>query len=176
MTVYVKGTDTLIKGTLDTIIGIALISDIEPDGAPVYIGETDVLWDSQESKTRDGETVWISEDGEEYLTSQIERREDGDTVEAFDSWSSRAVYHWGQDAHRAADRMGISELLGLGGALGDTAPDIAALVEFPAGFMTLDPDGRYWTPCDNQQCESRDFSEVARFLWDNHARHEIAAV
>lgn len=94
----------------------------------------------------------------------------------FGAWVTGAVYHWGQDAHRRADQMGIAELLGLSGALGDTGPDIAALVEFPAGFMTLDHIGRYWTVCDQQDLTSRDFSEVARFLWENHARHELAAV
>jgi hypothetical protein len=74
MALYVKGTNTEIVGTLETILGLAYASDINDIGHPIYDGETKVYWDSQKSVLKEGERIWLDEAGTEYLQSQIERR------------------------------------------------------------------------------------------------------
>lgn len=72
---YVKGTDTRILGTLETVQGVALVQGFN-DGRPEYLGETRVYWDTQESIQRDGKVVYLCEDGEEHSIDEIEFREE----------------------------------------------------------------------------------------------------
>lgn len=73
---FVKGTDIEITGTADLIPGTALISDITPDGTPVYAGETEVWWDDQKPRTRDGKILFADEDGNTHTFDEIEKRDD----------------------------------------------------------------------------------------------------
>lgn len=47
--VYLSPHGTEIVGTLETLRGVALISDINDNGEPEYAGETDIDWNSQQS-------------------------------------------------------------------------------------------------------------------------------
>jgi hypothetical protein len=62
--------DTRITGSFERIYGVASIADFDADGEPNWEGGTDVDWDSQVTVTRNGERVWVDEDGDEYLDSE----------------------------------------------------------------------------------------------------------
>ena len=83
MTLYIKGTDTVVIGTRETLWGIANASGLSDDGKIVWSGQTDIEWNDQETVIENGLPVWIGEDGCEYRNVEVEdRREDG-TVVAF---------------------------------------------------------------------------------------------
>ena len=66
-----------ITGTLEKMTGTALTScdgfERAPDGKLEYhhIGQTDVDWDSQETDTKDGEPLFVDEDGNSWKASQL---------------------------------------------------------------------------------------------------------
>lgn len=68
--------DILIVSTRERVPGIAHISYARYgiDGALVieYSGGTDIDWDGQVTATRDGERIFIDEEGEAVLESEIE--------------------------------------------------------------------------------------------------------
>jgi len=76
MTLYVKGTDIQVVGTLETIQGVAIAFGLNEDGSPEYAGETKIWWDDQRTIIRDGERIWVDDAGTEYPQSQIESREE----------------------------------------------------------------------------------------------------
>lgn len=72
---------TRIIGTYDTIPGVALIlgairtdnGDLDPD----YVGETEVIWDGQETETDDeGFRLWVDENYKLYRTDELVWKED----------------------------------------------------------------------------------------------------
>lgn len=65
-------------GTLETLSGVALVHSVEEDGAINYSGQTDIWWDGQQTVERNGQRVWVDDEGEEYLESEIEFREVAD--------------------------------------------------------------------------------------------------
>jgi hypothetical protein len=71
---FVKGTNTEIIGTLETLSAVAYAHAIRDDGSPEYSGESRIHWDEQKTVLKDGERVWIGEDSMEYAQSQIEDR------------------------------------------------------------------------------------------------------
>lgn len=73
---FVKGTNIQIRSILEQLVGVAVISGFDEDGAPEYAGETEVCWDSQESVLRGEDRVFIGEDNLEYLESECEFREE----------------------------------------------------------------------------------------------------
>lgn len=78
---YKSPNGTAIVGTSDTIPATALINGIYDDGTPSYEGNSNVDWDSQKTKTRDGKILYIDEDGKEWTFDQlvkVEVEEDGD--------------------------------------------------------------------------------------------------
>ena len=60
-----------IIGTSDVILATAMISGISEDGEPEYYGESEVNWDSQETRERDGKILFVCEDGEEWTFDQL---------------------------------------------------------------------------------------------------------
>ncbi|ADC73109.1 hypothetical protein TK90_2622 (plasmid) [Thioalkalivibrio sp. K90mix] len=74
MELRIKGTDTLLNGTKEVIEGVALVQGIEEDGTPIYVGETQVHWNSQRTVLEDGKVIWVTEDGKEIALNpdQIE--------------------------------------------------------------------------------------------------------
>jgi hypothetical protein len=68
--------DVRMIGTSDTLLATAMISGVARDASGKltieYAGETDICYDSQETKTRNGQTVFIGSDGAEYLESECE--------------------------------------------------------------------------------------------------------
>ncbi len=78
MPLYVKGTKTEVVGTLEELRGVAYAFSLEVDGSPEYEGETKMWWDEQRTVMRDGERVWVEDDGTEHLQSQIEYRKEND--------------------------------------------------------------------------------------------------
>jgi hypothetical protein len=77
---------TEIIGTLESIPGTALLSEVtrSPDGSLelTYGGGTNVDWDNQQTvrrfnpPTKAHERVFVCEDGDEWLESQVELREE----------------------------------------------------------------------------------------------------
>ena len=72
---HLKGRNTHLRGTLETVTGVALVEGREADGYPLYTGETDVWWDEQKTVVRGGERVWVDSDGNECRESLVEWRE-----------------------------------------------------------------------------------------------------
>lgn len=83
MKAIVKATGKVITGTLEWLMGQALIHEdswtVTPGSIEFeYAGETDVWWDEQTTVTRKvdavgrRERVFIDEDGNEVLESEIE--------------------------------------------------------------------------------------------------------
>lgn len=70
-----------IIGTSDTILAVALISGIGEDGEPEYAGESDINWDSQETREREGKTLFVCADGEEWTFDQLKPGEPEDEDE-----------------------------------------------------------------------------------------------
>ena len=68
---------TLVVATLERLSGRALIEPssirADPTGGVSfdYEGTTDVFWDDQRTVTQDDERVFLDEDGEEYLESEL---------------------------------------------------------------------------------------------------------
>lgn len=63
-----------LRGTLERIPGIALVDENEArddDGDPNHAGDTDVIWDGQETVIRAGQRVWVDESGNEFLESEL---------------------------------------------------------------------------------------------------------
>ncbi len=58
---------------------------------------------------------------------------------------------------------------------GDEDGAAVALIEFEAGYLLETADGHYEAIVERDEISTRDIQEAARFLWDNHSRHEIAA-
>lgn len=73
---------TPIIGTLETITARAEISADtfarNADGSIVfeYEGETEVFWDDQETVRRNGEVIYLDEDGGEWTAAQIVLKDD----------------------------------------------------------------------------------------------------
>lgn len=90
MTLYIKGTDTIITGTLESIVGQAYLNGLEDDGSISYEGSTEVYWDDQTTATsRSGQPVWMDDDGNEHRDIEVEDRRDDGTVVAFAPWPAR---------------------------------------------------------------------------------------
>lgn len=81
MTIYVKGTNTEIRGTLERSVGVALASEfaIDEEGAVSvnYTGDTDHMWDNQQTVLDEqGRPIFCGADGNTYTVDQIENRDD----------------------------------------------------------------------------------------------------
>src|SRR5690242_11799851 len=68
--ILVSKDGTRITGSFEQINGIANITDFDENGDPNWEGGTDVDWDSQVSVQRDGEDIFVDEDGDKYLRSE----------------------------------------------------------------------------------------------------------
>ena len=63
-----------ITGTKEILVGEAYIQDLRlVDGKVEYdhSGETEVFWDCQQTATEKNQTIFIDEDGGEWLESQL---------------------------------------------------------------------------------------------------------
>lgn len=83
-----SGSFIVIQGTLDNVPGIATISSVTRDATGQHqvesAGETDVIWDDQETVTEDGQVVYVDDDGENVLcdkTMLLPESFDGDVEE-----------------------------------------------------------------------------------------------
>ena len=82
---------TYIKGTLETITGVAMISieGANPNGtfAYDYEGETDIDWNSQTTVENDKGTVFVDDDGDQWSGDQlvlVEGEWSGNTFEEYE--------------------------------------------------------------------------------------------
>ncbi|MBC6714768.1 hypothetical protein H9Q09_01030 [Aurantimonas sp. DM33-3] len=65
-------TGSPIVGTMERLSGRANITGIDPETrVPEYAGGTDVFWDEAETVERDGEMVFLDEDGVSWVFSQL---------------------------------------------------------------------------------------------------------
>lgn len=78
---WVSPTGSEIVGTSDSLLATALISDINEDGTPEYIGESEIHWDTQETETRDGKILFVDDDGEEWTFDQLKQMDESDEDE-----------------------------------------------------------------------------------------------
>lgn len=81
MAEYKSPNGSAIIGTSDMVPATALISGINDDGSPEYAGESQVDWDNQSIKMRDGKILFIDEDANEWTFDQlvkVEAEGDGD--------------------------------------------------------------------------------------------------
>ena len=71
-----------IIGTKETVPGTALAQEYEPNGEPIYDGQTDMWWDDQKTVWSQGSRVYIDEGGDEWsfeeLMSEDKYRTEGD--------------------------------------------------------------------------------------------------
>jgi hypothetical protein len=72
---YVSPTGSPIVGTLERLQGIAAINGIKGNGEPEYAGETEVLWDGQVPERRDGQLIYLDEQGLEWAFGQLVEKE-----------------------------------------------------------------------------------------------------
>ncbi len=84
-----------IAGTLERLSGIAIIGDgrIQADGAIDfdYSGETTVWWDEQRTAERKGQRVFVDENGEEVLETDVAvLLDDGRLLFPFHPWDQHA--------------------------------------------------------------------------------------
>jgi hypothetical protein len=73
---YRAPTGAEIKGTLEKLLGVALINGIDDNGLPEFAGETEVDWDSQETCTRLGKVLYVDTNGEEWTFNQLTKVEE----------------------------------------------------------------------------------------------------
>ncbi|MTH61151.1 hypothetical protein [Paracoccus litorisediminis] len=80
MTLFIKGTDTRIVGTLSAYEGVATASGLTERGTIRWTGEF-TLRDGDETILRNGSPVWIDDEGAEHFGVSVEdRREDGAVI------------------------------------------------------------------------------------------------
>lgn len=69
-----------LQGTLERLQGVALVEGKGDDGELVYTGETKIWWDEQKTVQQykrgeefgeEPENVWVDEDGDEFLESEL---------------------------------------------------------------------------------------------------------
>ncbi|MGO4569981.1 hypothetical protein AB4Z52_34360 [Rhizobium sp. 2YAF20] len=69
---YLSPNGHAIVGTAETILATAWISDIDPEtGEPEHEGGTKIYWDTQESLQRNGNILFVCEEGEEWTFDQL---------------------------------------------------------------------------------------------------------
>ncbi len=73
----ISPTGALIVGSADWVPANALIEG-HPDGSVDFegVGETVLWWDGQYTNERDGEDLYVDEDGEEWTADEIRLVED----------------------------------------------------------------------------------------------------
>ncbi|MGQ7794496.1 hypothetical protein ACUN0C_18990 [Faunimonas sp. B44] len=64
-----------IVGTLERLMGCANINDITDDGEPVYSGDTKIWWDEQRTVLRDGQMLFVDENGDEWIFAELKVEE-----------------------------------------------------------------------------------------------------
>ncbi len=60
-----------IIGTLEQLYGVAYIHGDSTKDDYDHLGETKINWDGQETVTRDGEVIFIDDQGNEWQSSQV---------------------------------------------------------------------------------------------------------
>lgn len=65
-----------IVGTLERVDALGRISGISDKGEPDFSGDTEVFWDTQTTVRRDGEIVFLDEDGGEWLFYELTPKPD----------------------------------------------------------------------------------------------------
>ena len=66
-----------IVGTLETLTGRANAVEFDPvTGEPSYEGGTTIFWDDQKTVERDGKTIYLDEDGDEWTFDQLKQIEE----------------------------------------------------------------------------------------------------
>jgi hypothetical protein len=69
---YLSPNGNVIVGTAETVLATALISDIDPDtGQPIHEGGTEVHWDTQETRERNGQILFVCDEGDEWTFDQL---------------------------------------------------------------------------------------------------------
>lgn len=72
---YIAPTGARIIGSSDTVLCRADIHFFDEYGIPKHTGNTEVWWDSQETKECDGKPLYEDENGEEWTLDECKRVE-----------------------------------------------------------------------------------------------------
>lgn len=73
---FVKGSDIVIVGTLDTVEARADISGFgEGFADPIWSGDGEVFWDSRTTQERNGLRLYLDDAGNEYAEDELELRD-----------------------------------------------------------------------------------------------------
>lgn len=75
---YKSPNGDLINGTAEKVLATAGITAINDDGTPIYDGETEIHWDTQETEIRDGKILYTCESGHEWTFDQLVKVEAAD--------------------------------------------------------------------------------------------------
>lgn len=67
-----------IQGTLETLNGVALVVGKDEAGELVYSGQTDIWYDEQKTVEINQQRVFIDEDGNEVMESELVWKEEAD--------------------------------------------------------------------------------------------------
>ena len=67
-----------IIGTADLVMATAIIKGFDDTGDVVHMGESEVDWDSQKTRTRNGKPLYVCENGEEWTLDQCVSEDDAD--------------------------------------------------------------------------------------------------
>lgn len=59
-----------IVGTDEIVPAIGLVQS-DGDGGIQWAGDTDLCWDAQDTRTRNGERVWVDSEGYTFTESEI---------------------------------------------------------------------------------------------------------
>ena len=70
-TPYVSPTGRAIIGTREELFGHAEIEAINPDGSPVYSGETKIWWDDAQTMERHGRILFVDEEFSQWTFDQL---------------------------------------------------------------------------------------------------------
>ncbi len=60
------------KGTLENLLGIARLSDIEPDGACEYAGDTEIIWDTQRTLGEGDKMMLVCHEGHNWESEMVD--------------------------------------------------------------------------------------------------------
>lgn len=77
MAQFKSPTGPTIRGTLETVSGVALVSSIDPKTGEVeYEGDTEIFWDEQKTVARDGKVIFVDTIGDEWTFDQLVPEDD----------------------------------------------------------------------------------------------------
>jgi hypothetical protein len=76
--ILVSNKGTRIIGTLEVVYGVSYIENVSSPTDYEHSGYTDIWWDGQMTVVRDGKTVFVDENGDEFTENEVHKVEDSE--------------------------------------------------------------------------------------------------